>query len=286
MAPIGRARWDDRPRTQIANITVDEYEKARSKLMGSHMLETFAKSPRMCQNKMLSLLGKEPVKQAYEFGKAFHCFVLEGLTEFHNRYEIANGPINEKTGKPYGSDTKAYAEWLSSLDQTGKQVVSDEDFSVIQEMAGSLEEMAGVELLSNGLPEVAIRGTLHGVESQSRLDWWIPEQSILVDLKTTEDLEWFENDFRKYKYGNQLAFYRGMAAGLGGLHQITVWVIAVEKRAPYRCQCYQVREEVLGPADEVVKFRLEAYKHLVTNLGWDRPWPISLEYGRSYREIG
>jgi hypothetical protein len=286
MAQIGRPRWDDRPKTQIANITVEEYEKARSKLMGSHMLETFAKSPRMAQNKMLSLLGQEPKKQAYEFGKAFHCFVLEGLTIFHDRYEIANGPINEKTGNPYGKDTKAYSDWLATVESTGKDIISDEDYHVIQTMAESLSEMSGIELLNEGLPEVCVRGTLHGVESQSRLDWWNQENSLLVDLKTTEDLDWFQSDFRKYKYDNQLAYYRGMAGGLAGLvHPVQVWVIAVEKRSPYRCQAFRVSEEVLAAADEIVKFRLESYKHLVASAGWERPWPGSLEYGRTLMEI-
>lgn len=286
MAPIGRARWDDRPRTQICDITVEQYERDRSKFMGSHMLETFAKSPRMCQNKMLSLLGQEPKKQAYEFGKAFHTYVLEGLTVFHDKYEIANGPINEKTGKPYGTDTQKYAEWLAGIQDDGKEIISDEDFFLVQTMANSLEEMAGVDLLAQGLPEVCVRGTIHGVESQSRLDFWDAERSLLVDLKTTEDLEWFQKDFVKYGYDRQLAFYRGMASGLGGLTQpVQVWVIAVEKRSPYRCQAYRVREETLGQADELVKFRLDSYKSCVTHLGWDRPWPVSLEYGRQLMEI-
>ena len=126
--------WQNKPRTQIIPCTVREYEQARLQYMGSHMLCTFDFSPRLAQWKMKGLIPSRSTSY-YELGKALHCFVLEGATEFHNRYEVAEGPINPKTQAPYGRDTKAFSSWYEEITSTGKEIVSGAELNQIEQMA-------------------------------------------------------------------------------------------------------------------------------------------------------
>jgi hypothetical protein len=272
--------WDSQPRTQIVECTVADYDKARLQYMGSHMLELFRFSPRQCQWKMQGLIPPTTTG-FYELGKAVHCFILEGSGEFHKRYEIAEGPTNPKTGSPYGRDSKAYQAWYEEITASGRSVISGDEFHRIQLMSESIEETAARDLLQYGRPEVTIRGQLHGVQCQSRLDFFNADNAILVDLKTCESLGRFEKDFWRFGYNRQLAFYRGMVAGLGLQYQCQVFLVAVEKTEPYRTHIWQLSEATLDDADEQVKQSLLQYRQLVANLGFDRAWPLSLEYGRS-----
>lgn len=277
---MARLPWENQPRTQIIECSVADYDKARTQFMGSHMLELFRFSPRQCQWKMQGLIPPTSTPY-YEFGRAFHCFALEGVTEFHARYEIAEGPINPKTGSPYGRDSKAFGTWYEEITASGKQVISGDEFSRLQMMAEALDETAARDLLQVGRPELTIRGQLHGVQCQSRLDFFDPDRGILVDLKTTESLSRFEKDFWKYGYDRQMAFYRGMAQGLNLGSPIQVFIIAVEKSEPHRTHCWTLTEATLGEAEEQIKGSLLQYRQLTASLGFERPWPLSLEYGRT-----
>lgn len=276
--------WQNQPRTSVVPCTVEDYDKARSQYMGSHMLELFRFSPRQCQWKMQGLIPSS-TKSYYEFGKALHCFVLEGASAFHERYIIAEGPVNPKTGSPYGRETKAYDAWFQEITADGRQVVSGLDYTQIQMMAESLQESCSRDLLHCGHPEVTIRGQMHGVSCQSRLDFVDFDQAILVDLKTTESLGRFEKDFWRFGYDRQLAFYRGMIDGLCLGRPFSVFVIAIEKSEPYRSHSWQITEATLAAADEQNKQNLLQFRQLVNQVGWSKPWPLSLEYGRSMGTI-
>jgi hypothetical protein len=276
--------WQSHPTTQIVPCTVAEYEQARGQFMGSHLLDLFNHSPRSCQWKMQGLL-QEASRPAYDLGRAIHCFILEGPTEFHQRHEIAEGPINEKTGKPFGRDSKAWQEWNEQLVAEGRQVINGEEFTKMAAMAESIAETDASQLLHIGLPEVTIRGELHGVRCQSRLDFFNQDAGWIVDLKTCEDLDRFSRDFSRFGYDRQLAFYRGMVQGLGLPVQPRVYVIAAEKSEPFRSHVFEVSPETLDLAAEQIQGSLLTYRQLVATIGFDRPWPRSLKFGRTVTQL-
>jgi len=97
-----------------------------------------------------------------------------------------------------------------------------------EEQAGPVEAMAAAvrahalasRLFTGGVAEGVARMPYEGVASQIRIDYLHPAYGI-IDLKTTESLDWFESDCRKYGYIHQLAFYRGvlaLAAGMPSRH--------------------------------------------------------------------
>ena len=63
--------------------------------------------------------------------------------------------MNPKTGLPYGSGTKAFADWAERL---GKPALSDADAALIEEMAAGVRrhEIAS-SLLADGVAEGVVR---------------------------------------------------------------------------------------------------------------------------------
>ena len=99
-------------------------------------------------------------------------------------------------------------------------------------------------LLADGVPEGVVRAEYCGVPCQARLDWLNPERGI-VDLKTCDNLDWLQMDARSYEYAHQMAFYRAVLACAIGTN-LPVYLIAVEKREPFRCGVWRMGEDVLG----------------------------------------
>jgi hypothetical protein len=79
-----------------------------------------------------------------------------------------------------------------------------------------------------------------------RLDWVHPHRGI-VDLKTTADLTWFENECKRRRYHNQLAFYQAVLAQVIG-QLVPVYLIGIEKVEPFRCGVWQLSDNTLAIA--------------------------------------
>jgi len=69
----------------------------------------------------------------------------------------------------------------------------------------------------------------------------------IVDLKTTADLTWFENDAIRRRYHNQLAFYQSVLHQAIGLH-VPVYIVAIEKTEPFRCGVWRISDDTLAIA--------------------------------------
>jgi len=269
--------------TRLETVTGAEYDAARRKYMGSHSLERFRKSPLEFQLMAKGMI-QDKDSSAYAFGRAFHCWFLEGEAEFHHRYVVSEGPINEKTLKPYGRDTKAFSEWMSANVMPGQELITGEEFSRIQQMAEATKGTAGIQAFERGQPEVTIRGDIFGVDCQSRLDFLNATEGYFVDVKTDAELDTFVYRFGKFGYARQLAFYREMVRGLDTGHNWSVYVLAIEKEMPFRSQLYRVMDSTLLAAREEVIQALDQYKQLRLRED-DFEWPISLVYGQKVEVI-
>ena len=221
---------------------MDEYQGKSGKYLSSHRLADFRKCPLLFHKKEIGLIVDED-RPAYQVGRAAHTLILEGRDVFQKEY-ATGGPINPKTGKPFGARTKAYEEWA---DAQGMPVITEEQLQLIVSLEDSVRDHKhAIELLSCGMPEGVIRAEYFGVPAQSRLDWFNPERGI-VDLKTCDNLDWLQMDARSYGYAHQMAFYRAMVFLVAGV-VVPVWMIAVEKREPYRCGVWRMGADVLGIA--------------------------------------
>lgn len=230
----------------ILDIPAEEYhaESRNGRYLSSHMLGDFRKCPALYQKKLAGQI-EESESTAFAIGRAAHKLILEGRSAFDDEYLVADGPVNPKTGEVFGRATKAYGEWLASQD---KAVVSGKDFGFILKLqiAVWLHPVAA-ELLTSGIAEGAVRSNYCGEPRQIRMDFYSPKFGI-VDLKTCDELNWFEADFRRYGYAYQLAFYRAVLRERLG-RNVPIHVIAVEKKEPFRCGVWKISEEALEFAE-------------------------------------
>lgn len=243
----------------------DEQYHARSRsgeYMSSHMLSDFRKCPQLYWLKTNDLI-EEIVRPAYQFGRAAHCLILEGRGTFENVFAVG-GPINPTTGKPFGTATKKFEEWAAGV---GKPVVSEDDYEELLKLEAAVFAcQPAANLLQEGVAEVVCRAEYCGVPCQIRLDWYCGKG--IVDLKTCDDLTWFEADARRYGYAHQLAFYRDVLAAHPEGRMVDVYMIAVEKKEPYRAGVWRLTEETLVQARGENEVALELFRACRDNDSW------------------
>ena len=217
----------------------EKYHAKASEYLSSHQLLDFVKCPLLYRRKAIGLI-EDKDSPAYLLGRAAHVRVLEGRDVYETQFALG-GPINPKTDKPFGSNTKAFAEWAEAH---GKPVLSHDQVDLIEMMAtGVASNNKAVDLLLYGRSEGVLRAEYCGTPCQIRIDWTHPHRGI-VDFKTCDDLCWFESDARRYCYHRQMAFYRAVLAQVIGQF-VPVHLVAVEKKQPFRCGVWLVSDDTL-----------------------------------------
>lgn len=220
--------------------SAEVYHAQAGAFLSSHQLAEFRRNPLLFHKKEIGLVRDED-RPAYLIGRAAHVLILEGRERYERQYAVG-GPINPKTGAPFGSRTKAFQEWAEAQ---GKPVLDDEQAALIENMNASVRAHEhAAALLAWGAAEGVVRAEYCGQPCQARLDWLNPERGI-VDLKTCDNLDWLQMDARSYEYAHQMAFYRAVLARVVGPVR-PVYLIAVEKREPFRCGVWRMGEDVLG----------------------------------------
>ncbi len=248
------------------------YRQRAAQNLSSHALAEFRKCPLLYRKHQLGLVS-ESESSAFLLGRAAHCLILEGRDTYNEGFAIG-GPINERTGKPYGCDTKAFNQWATEL---GKPVLSFDQAALIEAMAGGVADHPFARsLLTSGQAEGVVRLPYAGHACQGRFDWFSFETG-LVDLKTCDDLTWFESDARRFGYTYQLAFYRARIREACG-ETPPVHIIAVEKREPYRCGVWRIADEIL---DQAERENLAAMRRLEQCQKTDT-WPTDYEDLRTF----
>ena len=246
----------------IVREPADEYHAKAKEHLTSHQLGDFRKCPLLYRKRKQGLLAEEN-RPAYLIGRAVHTLVLEGHERFDQEYVIG-GPVNPKTGMPFGPNTKAFAEWAASH---GKPVLTDAQFDLVLKIAdGVRAHQIASELLSEGIPEGVVRAEYCGLPCQIRMDWFDPHRGI-ADLKTCDDLTWFEVDAKRHGYVHQVAFYRAVLRQVISL-PMPVYFIAVEKKEPFRCGVWKLHEDSLAQAQRENEAAIERLKLCIEADTW------------------
>ncbi len=241
----------------------DEYHAKAADNLSSHQLADFRKCPSLYRKKKTGEIVDEE-RPAYLIGRATHTLVLEGQQAFDDEFAVG-GPINPKTGAAYGPTTKAFAAW--AVEQGKSAVLTNKQHQLVQQMArGVREHERAKQLLETGIDEAVVRTDYCGVPSQIRMDWFDPHRCI-VDLKTCDDLTWFEADTRRFGYVHQLAFYRAVLAQVIGV-LMPVFLIGIEKKEPYRCGVWQLDGDSLSIAQRENEAAIHRLKRCIENDSW------------------
>jgi hypothetical protein len=242
----------------------DVYHAKSKDYLTAHALADFRHCPLFYRQKQLGLIPDHD-STFYLVGRAAHTLILEGRERYGREFAVG-GPINPKTGQPFGSKTKAFAEWAA---QQSKTVLSDDHAALVEQMAAAVKghDLAR-ELLADGTAEGVVRGEYEGHACQARIDWISadPDHGI-VDLKTADTLDNFEISASTFGYMHQLAFYRALVARVSG-RVVPVHLITVEKREPYRCGVWQIRSAVLDAVQEQNENALRELEQCKRNDHW------------------
>lgn len=203
---------------------------------------------------------------AMRVGSALHCLVLEGREAYADAYAVG-GPVNPKTGRPYGVETAAYAEWEASI---GKPVLTARHSEQVEGMAAAILSHPGAAGLLGLCPdrELTLLATLHGQPCKARADAY--GEGIILDIKTTgrgAGRAEFERTIGSMGYGIQSAFY-GCVAYACGLPVEGFCFIVVEDEPPYGVACYRMLDEVVVLYEQLLPPLLERYGDCVASGKW------------------
>lgn len=250
----------------------DVYHAKAKHYLSSHQLADFRKCPLLYYRKKQDLISDSD-RPAYLVGRAAHTLILEGQEKFDVEYAVG-GPINPKTNQPYGPTTKAFAAWAES---TGKAILTDSQYELVINMHLSVSQhQVAQTLLADGIAEGVVRTDYCGVPCQIRIDWYDALFGI-VDLKTCDDLTWFESDARRFGYVYQLAFYRSVLAEVTDV-LVPVHLIAVEKKDPFRCGVWKISPESLGLAQSKNETAIAELRDCLAA----NEWPTGYEQPRTF----
>lgn len=243
------------------------YHAQATECLSSHQLARFRDCPQLYRREQLGLIAPRS-SSVFLVGRAAHVLILEGREAYLREFAIG-GPTNFSTGKAYGSRSKAFQEWA---ERQAKPVLTDSQAAMIEEMAASVHQHhCARDLLAEGVAEGVLRCEYRGAPCQARLDWFSPAKG-LVDLKTCEDLDGFEEDVRRFGYLHQMAFYRALLTLQTG-RLFPVHLIAVEKQQPYRCGVWRIDPKILAIAerdnDAAVERLMQCHR--------DDRWPTNYE---------
>jgi len=168
-----------------------------------------------------------------EFGRAVHCLLFEPRV-FEARYTFYPG---RRAGK-------AYQDFQD--EHPGAEVLKESDYNALVACARAILDEPPVQpLVKAGQAEVAVFAGEYGMQCRGRMDW-LSSDGVLVDLKTTRNIEGraFGHDFYRYHYDVKLGLYRRWVRNVTGCHYRTV-VIAAEKFPPYDVTVTPIPDAVL-----------------------------------------
>lgn len=119
------------------------HEAPYSEYLSSSQLKRYAVSPKAFRFTLDN--PTEEKSDALRFGSLFHLAMEKfqqfgTIDAFYDCMAIFTPPKNDKTGQPYGTSTKAYAEAYKQFlaDNQGKEIATLEEVRLIDDMVGSL----------------------------------------------------------------------------------------------------------------------------------------------------
>ena len=186
---------------------------------------------------------------ALTLGRAVHAYVLEGPAVFESRFAFG-GPINPKTNRRFGSDTKAYHKWAA---EQGKPCLSFEERDQVVRMATAVRQNPDAVKWLDGEHEVTFRTKLDGMPVQCRCDTINEGEKWISDLKTTESLAKFRRSFIGLGYHRQRAIYRLVVSKVLDIPVASIRFpfVVVEKNPPYAVGIFELtdRLDLLGESE-------------------------------------
>jgi hypothetical protein len=176
----------------------------------------------------------------HSIGRLVHMMVLE--PERFAKQTVAHGPINERTGQPYGRDTQAFLKWQA--ENPNVTVVDHWVLTMLSRMPSSLRD-----LFAAGVCEQSVYQEVSRLLVKCRNDHL--NGNIITDLKTCDDVDRADRDIAKWQYWFQAGWYKMVNKLETGREYQFQWVFA-EKNPPYRWRLVKMDVDYQLYSDNVV----------------------------------
>lgn len=212
--------------------------------IGSTTAKLWLDSPRLFKDQIDGIRKRKDTR-SFMFGRAAHARFTD--REFFDRI-VSTGPVNPKTGKPYGADTNAYAEWSAA--NPGAIILSESEMNDLDYMDERMPaQVREIFADTNGVAESSVYQTIAGVAVKCRPDWI--GRGPIYDIKTIANIADAEKHISKFKYWFSHAWYRMVMKAETGASMPFKFVFA-EKCPPYRWRIVSIDADWIGQADATV----------------------------------
>lgn len=199
------------------------------------------------------------------FGRAAHKYILE-KEDFFNEFAILPN-VDRRTA----AGKEVYAQFL--LECEGKDVISADDFEIIQEMDKAIDAVPLARELLCGEHEQSFfwKDEVTGERCKCRPDCLTEynDMKMITDYKTTDSCAdgMFERSCRKYGYKLQAGMY---TEGLfqNTFEQYGFAFVAQEKTAPYAVRVYICTPEYINQGYDQFRELLGIYHECKVNDNW------------------
>lgn len=214
--------------------------------ISSHWLKDMLDSPAHCYRRHLDPLRPvEKSTKALRFGTLIHCLTLTPL-QFGDEFVLFDGERRSK------ADKARYA----ALEATGKTVIRSHEFDHAQAVVSALKANPEAQkLLKGGKKErTLIQPRAPGLlPLKARLDIHHEAHRLVVELKTTFDLQRFSESFERYRYPLSAAFYRDIS------RSTSVEFVVIQTREPYEIATFAMSREQLQEGREQYQSALRRF---------------------------
>lgn len=212
--------------------------------IGSTTAKLWLESPRLFKDQIDGIKKRKDTR-AFMFGRAAHARFTD--REFFDRI-VSAGPVNPKTGKPFGAETQAYMEWSAA--NPGAIILSEAEMNDLDYMDERMPaQVCDIFTDAQGVAESSVYQTIAGVAVKCRPDWI--SRGTIYDIKTIPSISDAEKHISKYKYWFSHAWYR-MVVKAETKSSMPFKFVFAEKSPPYRWRIVSIDADWIGSADATV----------------------------------
>lgn len=212
--------------------------------IGSTDAKLWLESPQLFKDQIDGIRPRKD-SRAFQFGRAAHAYFTD--RPLFDRI-VSTGPLNEKTGKPYGAETKAFTDWSAA--NPGLVILGQRDFADLERMADRMPaQVREILAIPDAVAEASIYKDLAGVAVKCRPDWMTDR--CVYDIKTIGNMADAEKHVSRYKYWFSHAWYRMIIKAETG-QSLPFRFIFAEKSPPYRWRIIDIDADWIGYADATV----------------------------------
>ncbi len=248
----------------IKNLSLAEYHNPSNGWVSHSRLHDFIeRGPAYYHGRYVTGEIARKETPSLTFGQALEDLVQGGGELFARRYAVR--PAHLK------GNTTAGKQWAAA--QQDRIILSDDDYQALLRMAASLRTCdKGMALIEGAEEQVTLRGEVFGLRMQARPDWVHCAEfgCYSVDLKSTRDMNEFRRTGRavvQFGYHTQAALVRRLMAA-NGYEGASTYLFVVESQDSYRRECFQIPDDYLAWADQLLEKECAELKKCLDTDTW------------------